>query len=117
MLTMLTSWTHPADVLDTHADVLGTHPEQVSVTWVQPRVISREALGKRVARLEEWMDKVMSIYDNRWTGLQNRWAGLQNRWTGAKAWCGSALRDLARGAWKARRPPRGVDGQGQYFHP
>ena len=74
---MLTSWAHML--------TCWAHPEQVSVTWVQPRVISREALGKRVARLEEWMDKVMSIYDNRWTGLQNRWAGLQNRWTGAKA--------------------------------
>ena len=92
MLTMLTSWTHPADVLDTHADVLGTHPEQVSVTWVQPRVISREALGKRVARLEEWMDKVPKIRAkcNRWAGLQlmdslqNRWTGLQNRWTGVQ---------------------------------
>jgi len=80
MLTMLTSWIHPADecwrvltswTLIQPCDCLSVnrrtlltcwaHPPQVSVTWVQPRVISREALGKRVARLEEWMDKVIAI--------------------------------------------------------
>ena len=37
----------------------------------QHRVTSGEALGKRVARLEEWMDKVPKIRAKciRWAGL------------------------------------------------
>jgi 26S proteasome regulatory subunit N9 len=35
--------------------------EKAQITWVQPRVLSREQIGGLAKRLEEWVDKLNTV--------------------------------------------------------
>jgi 26S proteasome regulatory subunit N9 len=35
--------------------------QKALITWVQPRVLSREQIGGLATRLEEWVDKLKKV--------------------------------------------------------